>query len=715
MPETSQRHLAAVLFAHIAGYTALLLALAACTSSPKDTDWPSYLGDDARSHFSQLDQINTSNVANLKVAWTYRSGGADTVKNTTQIQHNPLIINGILYGASPDVGIFALDAATGQERWKFKTFEWLGGENSWAGVCRGLAHWTDGKEQRLFYSAGAFLVALDAATGQPITTFGDSGRVDMRRDLDYHKKDFFIVNTSPGVVYKDLLILGMRVTEGADAAPGHIRAYDVLTGERRWIFHTIPHPGEYGYETWQDADAWQRIGGANCWSGMALDKERGIVFVPTGSAAFDFWGGNRKGQNLFSDCLLALDANTGKRLWHFQTTHHDLWDRDPPCPPVLLTVHRFGKKIDAVAQPTKQGLVFLFDRETGQPLFRIDERPAPFWGSMPGEELWPTQPFPVKPAPFARQSMTEADLNPYSEQRDSLRAIFSVLQKEIYSPPSRVGSLVLPGFDGGAEWGGAAADPEGILYVNSSEMPWVLRMVDLPKSDGSQIGQGEKLYATHCTGCHGLNRQGNGVNPNLLNIKERRTEQFLGQIIRQGKGAMASFGHLSNEDRAAIVAYLMDKKPAAGSDKHAVEQEAGIPFTHTGYIRLQDKNRQPAINPPWGTLNAIDLNTGEYLWKIPLGEDPDLKKKGIRNTGTENYGGPAVTAGGLVFIAASKDEKIRAFDRENGRLLWEADLPACGFATPSVYSVGGKQYVVVACGGGKLGRRSGDAYVAFAL
>lgn len=693
---------------------ALLWLLAACTSDRNAADWPSYLGDDGRSHFSHLDQINTANVGSLKVAWTYHSGGADTIKNTTQIQHNPLIINGVLYGASPDVSIFALDAATGQERWRFKTFAWLGGENSWAGVCRGLAYWTDGQASRLLYCAGSFLIALDAATGRPDTTFGTGGRVDLRHDLDYSKKDFFIVNTSPGVVYKDLIVLGMRVSEGADAAPGHLRAYDVRTGQRRWIFHTIPHPGEHGHSTWDDPEAWRRTGGANCWSGMTLDRERGIVFVPLGSASFDFWGGNRTGRNLFANCLLALDANTGKRLWHFQMTHHDLWDRDPPTPPTLLTVNRFGKKIDAVAQPTKQGFVFVFDRVTGRPLFPIEERAVPFWGSMPGEKLWPTQPFPTLPAPFARQSMTEDDINPHSTQHDSLREVFRGLQKEFYSPPSRVGSLVLPGFDGGAEWGGSAADPDGVLYVNSSEMPWILRMVDLPTSDGSTFGRGQRLYATHCTGCHGLDHRGNGNNPNLLKIKERCTEQYLGQIIRQGRGGMLSFGHLPESERQAIVDFLMEKKPV-GDSPHAAEAEAGIPYTHAGYIRLQDKDRQPGISPPWGTLHAIDLNTGAYRWTVPLGEDPELLKKGVRNTGTENYGGPAVTAGGLVFIAASKDEKIRAFDRSTGQLLWEAGLPACGFATPSTYAAGGKQYVVIACGGGKLGRRSGDQYVAFAL
>jgi quinoprotein glucose dehydrogenase len=678
------------------------------------SDWGSYLGDDGRTHYSRLLEINTDNVHQLAVAWMYSSGGADTVKNTTQIQCNPLVKGGVLYGLSPKMDVFALNAATGQELWKFSPFAWIGGENSWAGTGRGFAWWEEHGEKRLFFSAGNWIIALDPANGQPVTSFAEGGKLDLRKHLDYHKPDFFIVSNTPGVVYKDLLITGMRVSEGADAAPGHVRAFDVRTGERRWIFHTIPHPGEYGYETWDDPEAWRRIGGANCWSGMTLDRENGILFVPTGSASFDFWGGNRKGANLFSNCLLALDAATGRRLWHFQTTHHDIWDRDLPAPPTLVEVQHNGKYVQAVAQTTKQGFVYLFERKTGRSLFKIEERPVPQEGAMPGEQPWPTQPFPVKPAPYARGAMTLEDINPYSQQKDSLYALLSTMRLAPNSPPSREGSIVLPGFDGGAEWGGAAADPSGTLYVNASEMPWMLKMVDLPTPGAVQISPGQRLYMTHCTGCHGLDRRGNGANPDLASIGDRRSAIQISQIIRQGRGAMPAFGYLSEGDRTALLQYLSGGE-TAHQDRVTDSKEAGIRFVNTGYIRLQDKNRQPAIAPPWGTLSAIDLNTGEYRWRVPIGEDPLLVAKGIRNSGLENYGGPVVTAGGVVFIAATRDEKIRAFDQKDGRLLWEAPLPASGFATPAVYAAGGRQFVVIACGGGKLGRKSGEQYVAFAL
>ena len=706
--------------------TAALLALAllfnGCqpnqnAGSPSGSDWREYLGDAAKSHYSTLNQINTGNAAQLQVAWTYQTGGADTANNQTQIQCNPIIVNGTLYATSPRIDVFALDAATGREKWKFSAADFWGGKNAWAGTNRGVTYWESGGDQRILFAAGSYLFALDVRTGKPIQSFGDSGRVDMRNDLDYEKKDFFIVSNTPGIIYKDLIIMGMRLSENTDAAPGHVRAYNVKTGRREWIFHTIPHPGEAGYETWEDKDAWKKIGGANCWAGMAIDRARGMVYVPTGSAAFDFYGGNRKGANLYANCLLALDAATGKRIWHFQTVHHDIWDRDLPAPPTLLTVTHGGKKTDAVAQTTKSGFVFLFDRETGQPLFPIEERPVPA-STMPGEQAWPTQPIPTKPAPFARQALTEADVNPHSTDKQALvDRLKTVRTGPNFTPPSREGTVVLPGFDGGAEWGGAAADPEGILYVNANEMPWILQMVDIPVADASDPhGTAKQLYAANCTSCHGAARQGNGVYPALTDVKKRRTEAYAASLLATGKGFMPSFTSLKESERKALIDFLFDKTPAQKEPgSSAGMRSSGVPYTITGYNRFVDTDGYPAIRPPWGTLNAIDLNTGEYVWKVPLGELKSLSGKGIAPTGTENYGGPVATAGGLLFIAATKDEQFRVFDKKTGKVLWQATLPAGGYATPSTYAANGRQYVVIACGGGKMGTKSGGSYVAFAL
>jgi quinoprotein glucose dehydrogenase len=495
----------------------------------------------------------------------------------------------------------------------------------------------------------------------------------------------------------------------------------VRTGKLAWSFHTIPHPGEYGYETFPP-DAYKNTftGAANNWAGMAVDRKRGILYVPTGSAGYDFYGGKRKGQNLFANCLIALDAKTGKRIWHYQTMHHDLWDRDLPAPPNLITVRHNGKSVDAVAQVSKQGYIFLFDRVTGKPLFPIKEVNAP-QTALPGEFPWPTQPVPTAPAPYARQAyaLTEKDISMYAPDRDSLILKFKSYKKALFAPPSKEGTVILPGFDGGAEWGGAAADPTtGIMYVNSNEMAWILTMKDTPKANElTSLTPGEKVYATYCATCHGPQRKGNAKSgyPSLVDIGTRRDRIFVNQLVSSGKGMMPGFPMLSNDERQALVGFLLGDEKTEAQSNIAASKKTYVPYQSTGYNKFLDANGLPAISPPWGTLNAIDMNTGKYLWKIPFGEVPALKAKGIPTTGIENYGGPVVTASGLLFIAATKDGKFRVFDKNSGALLWETQLPAAAFATPATYQVHGKQYVVVACGGTKLGTPKGNQYVAFAL
>lgn len=698
----------------------LLLALTFPNHAAESKDWPTYLGDRANSHYSSLKQINAKNVSQLKVAWTYQSGGARP-DGRSQIQCNPLIVGGVLYGTSPQAVLFALDAATGQELWRFNPLRG-GGDHQALGVNRGVVYWADGDDRRILYSAGQNLHAVNADDGKIISSFGAEGRVNLKEGLGRDANQLYVVATTPGIVFRDLLIIGSRVAEGpGPAAPGHIRAYNIRTGKMAWIFHTIPHPGETGYETWP-ADAWKFIGGANCWAGMALDEKRGIVFVPTGSAAFDFWGGNRIGQNLFANCLLALDAATGKRRWHYQFVHHDIWDRDPPAPPNLLTVKRSGKSVDAVAQVTKSGHVFVFNRETGEPLFPIEERAVPM-SDLQGEAAWPTQPIPSKPAPFARQIFSAdqiTDISPESHKA-VLDRFVKVRPHTPFLPPSREGTIIFPGFDGGAEWGGAAVDPRGILYVNANEMPWILTMVETKPKDGPILSSGEQIYAQICAACHGVNRSGDPARafPSLEKIAEKLKKPDIVQLLNTGRGMMPSVAFLSAEQKEAVAGFLVGETPASRSPDQLAASGTDVllsePYTHTGYNRWLDTNGYPAVKPPWGTLNAIDLNTGEYVWRTPLGEFPELTARGIPPTGTENYGGPVVTAGGIVFIAASKDEMFRAFDQRTGKILWQTKLPAAGYATPSTYLVNGQQFVVIACGGGKCGTKSGDAYVAFAL
>ncbi len=695
------------------------LPLVVAAAAPQSNrDWPAYLGEGA-AHYSAAQQITTADVARLAPAWEFQTGDIAPGRSS-EMPCNPLIVDGILYGVTAQLALFALDAATGRELWRF-TPDRLnqGGQGSFS---RGLALWREGAERRLLFTAGPILHAIDPATGKLIPAFGDRGRVDLLDDLDHDTRGLSLSANAPGAIYRDLIILGMRVGEGpAPAAPGHIRAYDVRTGKRRWIFHTIPHPGEYGYDTWSP-DSWKTNGGANCWAGLVVDPERGLAFVPTGSAAFDFWGGDRIGDNLFANCLIALDAATGKRRWHFQFVHHDLWDYDLPAPPVLCEVTRAGRKIAAVAQVTKTGQVWVFDRETGESLFPWREEPVPP-SDLPGEVAAKTQPIPSKPAPFARQRFTEDEVTTRTPaaREAVLRQLRAATPHQLYDPPSERGTVILPGFHGGAEWGGPAVDPRGVLYVNSTEMVWTVQMVPAAVLSADA----RTLYAQLCAACHGANREGNAVAsiPSLAAISARLQPEEIGERLRRGKGMMPGFNFLSAASRDALVSFLIAPDSAeatatrAPSDTANADASAKLssPYVMTGHNRFFDPDGYPAIRPPWGTLNAIDLNTGDYLWKRPLGESPELTAPGETPTGTANYGGPVVTAGGVLFIAATRDEKFRAFSAATGEILWETVLPAAGYATPATYEVGGRQFVVIACGGGKLGTKSGGSYTAFAL
>jgi quinoprotein glucose dehydrogenase len=667
---------------------------------PKNADWPEYLGGKQRNLYSPLKQIHRGNVSRLKVAWTYETG----VK--AEYQANNLIVGGVLYTPSQTRTLIALDAATGKELWKWDPAK----ERSGAGRARqrGLVYWKNesGGQQRLFTAVRGYLFAVNPKTGETIRSFGENGSINLGSGLN-----------TPGVIHKDLLIVG------GVGGVGAVRAFDVRTGERRWIFHLIPRPGEVGYETWPK-DAYKTATGIMPWCGQSLDEKRGIVYVATKTAEPDFYGGKRHGMNLFANCVLALDAATGKRIWHYQIVHHDLLDKDLPCPPVLLSVNHNGRKIDAVAQGSKHGRLFVFNRVTGEPLWPIEERPVPP-SDLRGEQAWPTQPYPTKPAPLMRQRYTEADASNISPESHQL-TLDRIRASPNFGPfpaPSLNETVMFPGYDGGMEWGGGAADPEGIYYVNINEMPWLLQMVETRRADGTKLVPGEKDYMIYCGACHGLDRKGNlpAGFPALIDVAKRKTRAEIEQITRQGGGRMPGYSTMPEAKRAAILNYVLDE-----NDLSASRKEPGIPVAKTkttsppsyafgGFRRWLDLEGYPAIKPPWGTLNAVDLNTGELKWKVVLGEYPELTARGIPPTGTENYGGPVVTAGGLIFIGATADETFRVFDKETGKILWQTKLPFGGNATPSTYMVNGRQYVVISAGGGKSGRPRGGSLVVFAL
>jgi quinoprotein glucose dehydrogenase len=699
--------IAAWLSAGMMGVTLLALLGVQSSAQGEDArqerrDWPAYGGTVENNHYSNLAQINRKNVKKLAVAWKFDTG------EEGGLQSSPIIIGGVLYGLTPSQMVFALDAASGKLLWKF--------DSGIRGTQpnRGLAYWTDGKDARLLVGVMNFLYALDAATGKSIATFGNQGRIDLRENLGREPTPAqSIYLTSPGIVYKDLVIVGGRNPETLPAPPGDVRAFDVRTGNLRWSFHTIPHPGQYGYETWP-ADAWKTSGAANNWAGMALDSERGIVYVPTGSAAFDFYGADRIGNNLFADCLIALNAETGERIWHFQGVRHDLWDRDFPAPPALLSIKRGGQKIDAVAQTTKQGFVYLFDRTNGKPLFPIRYRKSPA-SNVLGEISSTEQPRPSRPAPFARQHLSEELLTTRTPEAHRWAVEkFRTFRNDGQFVPFSVGkdTVVFPGFDGGAEWGGPAVDLEtGIIYINSNDLAWTGALTENNFESGAK-----GVYMSQCSICHGENRTGSPpAMPSLVGVEHRLDSNQIAATIKNGKGRMSGLPNLTDDQLSALVSFLTD-----GESKELTSGEsppASMKYRFTGYHKFLDPDGYPAVAPPWGTLNAIDLNSGEYVWKIPLGEYPELSAKVMKNSGTENYGGPVVTAGGLLFIAATNfDKKFRAFDKSTGELLWKTTLPFAGNATPATYEVNGRQFVVIAAGGGKDPKSpSGGIYIAFAL
>jgi quinoprotein glucose dehydrogenase len=692
----------------------------AVTPADVYSSWTTSTGSNDGIRYSSGDNINKANVAQLKVAWVYDT--RDDAQRTA-IPTTPIMLDGVLYGVSPLLNLFALDAATGKEKWVFKPLD----PNA-KGSIRGLSYWQDesGKEKRIFYSTGHFLYSVNAFNGTIDKNFGKGGFIDLRENLDIDVTNISASGNAAPIIFKNLLITSMRVSESNDAAPGHVRAFDVRTGKRQWIFHTIPQPGEFGYDTWEDKDAWKRVGGANNWGGMALDEKRGIVYIPTGSATPDFYGGNRLGSNLFANSLIALNATTGKYIWHYQIVHHDIWDRDLPANPNLVTIKKGGKTIDAVAQITKHGYIFMFDRVTGKSIFPINEVPVPP-SDLPGEKAWPTQPIPVLPEPFARQDFGPGEVSDRTPevQKALLTEYYKYRNGNKFIPPSLQGHFMLPGFDGGGEWGGSAVDPATqIMYISSTELPWWVQMIPNPafnRITGNTLKEvGKSAYVKYCVSCHGPEMKGDGkAFPSLVDLNKRYSEQQARLVIENGRNMMPPFRQIPESEKAALLTFLLDMedKPVAATTPVSRNLPRDIipPYSMTGYNRFYDKDGYPGIKPPWGTLNAVNLNTGKLLWKVPLGEYDELKKQGIPVTGTELYGGPVVTKGGIVFVASTLDEKIRAFDKTNGKMLWEGQLPAAGFATPAAYTINKKQYIVIAAGGGKMGKKSGNQYVAFAL
>lgn len=684
-------------------------------SSVTDGSWSRYEGEPGASSYSSLDQINRSNVDQLEIAWTFETEGVPRL--------NPVVADTFMYVVGEDGHIIALHAATGRLLWQHPVEGFR---------ARAITYWEspDGSDRRVFFPDGArYLIGVDGETGELLEDFGDGGRLDLRYGLGPDPERVMrATSPGPGIIYEDLIVLGSSPGEGYNTAPGHVRAFNVRTGEQEWIFHTLPQPGEFGYDTWPEGRSdddnfnpdWAR-GGANVWGGMSVDAERGIVYLPIGSANYDFYGIDRPGKNLFANSLVAVDARTGERIWHFQIVHHDLWDYDLAASPVLLTVNHDGEEIPAVAQATKMGTVFAFNRVTGEPLWPIEEREVPP-SKMPGEQAWPTQPYPTQLEPFLPLEFdVENDINPYlnESERDSILAAVRGMDYEgLFTPPSTHPTLQIPGNSGGANWGSTAALPhEGIFYVMARNRPMVMELKEIVGTQfgtgGSLIERGLVLYQEQCQLCHGADRVGQpaaGI-PSLVDVTHNLSENDFQEALVNPAGTMPSFAHLNEGQFEALRAYLGNPELAITAGTSDDTSYAGPKRYQSGWDHIADSDNLPLAKPPWERLTAYDLNDGSMLWQVPVGREPALADRGITGTGVSiNSGGPSVTAGGLVFLAAAYE--LIAYDAQTGDEVWTHELPAFGQSIPAIYEVDGRQYITISAPG-----REGEnaQYIAFAL
>lgn len=653
-------------------------------TSGNQANWERSLGGATSNRFSELRQIDRTNVHQLQVAWTYHSNDGNG-----NIQCNPIIADGTLYTSTPGKHIVAVDAATGKERWRFAPSSLIGKDSS-SPARRGLLLWKGNatSSPRLLFGDGPWLLAIHPETGAPISDFGEGGKVRVPQGT-----------TAVGAVYQNVLVLA--------GYGGDVYGFDVSTGKCLWTFATRPPRGQYGHETWSTLES-----GANCWGGMALDESRGIAFVATGSPKPNFFGMKHLGDNLFSNCVLALDALTGQRLWHFQELRHDIWDWDIPAPPNLVTVERHGFKVDAVAQVTKAGNTLLLDRVTGKPLYdfrlvRVDTH------GLPGDQTARYQPSPELPEPFARNAFTAADLPKDPAIREPLLPLFQRANSGPFPSFDEARPTILFNIHGGAEWTGAAADARGFLYVTSNEIPWNITCFrDDDPAPLTPPSEGEKVYQSICVACHGADRMGIGHAPPLRGVRHRLSEDEIRTILKNGRNGMPALPFLSEEQIRPLLDFILCRDRPISSKVDS----KNIAWTFAGFRKFVDQHGFPACTPPWGTLNCINLNTGKKAWSVPLGEYAELTAKGTPITGQENFGGATVTASGLVFVSGTRDKKVRAFDADTGKELWSAQMPLHGSAPISTYEARGKQFIVVpATGGGKLGGPSGDTWVAYAL